>query len=197
MFLLSPVQCDDERDEVTLNRPKITKASASSMGSAGWDSSDSPWISPLRFHSLQVDPASEWVLGIRSLFLTILLFQLRMGKPNSPSFWLISTSFALISSQGKYSMQLSEYLLSKFTPQSARILDRFQVVLSCQIDKFSSDLSVKTDDIQPLLQKRIIGPMNGSPNRLSYGVFPSAKRSWTTSQIAIAFQGVRPPPFIQ
>ena len=24
----------------------------------------------------------------------------------------------------------------------------------------------------------MIGPLNGSPNRLSYGVFPSAKRSW-------------------
>ena len=32
------------------------------------------------FSSLQVDHALVWVLGIRNLSLTILLFRLRMGK---------------------------------------------------------------------------------------------------------------------
>ena len=30
-----------------------------------------------------------------------------------------------------------------------------------------------------MLQKGVIGPFSGSPNRLSNGVFPSARRSWT------------------
>ena len=73
--------------------------------------------------SLRLVPALEWVLGIRSLFLTILLFHLRMGKTNSPSFWLINTSFALIlrgytSDVFNFSLAdlLSECLLSQFPP---------------------------------------------------------------------------------
>ena len=68
-------------DEVTLNRPKI-----------GTGFSVFCWFCRLRllqstlnfsteiFPSLLVVPALEWVLGIRSLFLTILLFHLRMRK---------------------------------------------------------------------------------------------------------------------
>ena len=76
------------------------------------------------FHSIQVDPAFECVLGICSLFLTVLLFHLRMGKlihylsgwPILPLLWF----FAF--------------------PNSLRnhILERFRVVLSCLIDEFWS-----------------------------------------------------------
>ena len=38
--------------------------------------------------------------------------------------------------------------------------DRYQVRLSCQIDEFSSDLSVKSDDYSAIAPKRIIGPLN-------------------------------------
>ena len=49
---------------------KSFRASASSFDSSGWNSSLSPWDSPLRL-SLRWIPVSEWVLGIRSLFLII------------------------------------------------------------------------------------------------------------------------------
>ena len=39
----------------------------------------------------------------------------------------------------------------------------------------------------------ITGPLHDSPNLRSYGVFTSAKRSWTFSQIAIAFRRFSPP----
>ena len=73
---------------------------------------------------------------------------------------------------------LSKYLLSKFPPRSAHGPGRFLVILSCQIDEFSPDLLVKSDDIQPLLQKVFLA-FEWSPNGLSYGVFPSSTRSWT------------------
>ena len=42
----------------------------------------------------------------------------------------------------------------------------------------------------------IIGPLNGFPKRLSYGVFPSDE-ILTVSQIGIAFHRICPPIFIQ
>ena len=47
----------------------------------------------------------------------------------------------------------SKHVLSKFSPRSAHIRERFLAILSCQIDELSSDLLVKTDDIRPSLQK--------------------------------------------
>ena len=41
--------------------------------------------------------------------------------------------------------------------------------------------------------KGIIGPVNGSPTRLSQGVVPSARRSWTYRRTRIAFHGISPP----
>ena len=51
------------------------------------------------------------------------------------------------------------------------------VRLSCRTDEVLIDLVLKANDIQPLLHKGIFGPFSGSPNRLSYGVFPSDKKS--------------------
>ena len=74
----------------------------------------------------------------------------------------------------------SEYLLSKFSTRSIHTQRRYQVILSCQIDEVLTNLALKSDDIQPFVEKElIIRPLNGSPNRLSYGVFTSARRSWT------------------
>ena len=69
-------------------------------------------------------------------------------------------------------------LLSNFLPRSAHSKERFLVIFSCQIDEFLIGLLEKSDDIQSVLQKGIIDPLNDSPNRLSYGVFPSLRRSW-------------------
>ena len=46
---------------------------------------------------------------------------------------------------------LSEYILFKSLPRPAQTQKRLRVKLSCQIDEFLLDLSVKSDDIQPLL----------------------------------------------
>ena len=43
----------------------------------------------------------------------------------------------------------------------------------------------------------MIGPLNGFPKRLSYGVFPSDNRSVNVSQIGVTFHGICPPFFIQ
>ena len=51
---------------------------------------------------------------------------------------------------------LSEYLLSKFPLRSAHSQERLVVILSCDIDEFLNDLLVKSDDIQPLLQKVLL-----------------------------------------
>ena len=43
----------------------------------------------------------------------------------------------------------------------------------------------------------MIGPLNGCPKRLSYGVFPSDNRSVNVSEIGITFHCFCPPMFIQ
>ena len=48
---------------------------------------------------------------------------------------------------------LSRYFLSKFHPRSVKSPERFLIILSCQIDELLPDLSVKTDENQPLLHK--------------------------------------------
>ena len=50
----------------------------------------SPWDSPL----VRWIPVSEWVLGIRCLSLIMLLNHLQSGNTNSPSLWILRTSFA-------------------------------------------------------------------------------------------------------
>ena len=71
----------------------------------------------------------------------------------------------------------SECLLSKSPRRSIHTQGSHQVVLPCQIDEVLIDLALKSDDFRQLLQEEL--PLNGSPNRLSYGVFPSGRRSWT------------------
>ena len=69
-------------------------------------------------------------------------------------------------------------LLSTFLARSAHSKERFLVILSCQIDEFLIGLLEKSDENQSVLQQSIIGLLNDSPNRLSYGVFPPLRRSW-------------------
>ena len=73
---------------------KSFRASASSFVSSVWNSSLSPWGSPLRFSLFTVDsPVSEWVLWIRSLFLIMLLNHLPHEIRSLHLFWVIRTSF--------------------------------------------------------------------------------------------------------
>ena len=51
---------------------------------------------------------------------------------------------------------LSEYLLSKVSARQTHSQERYQLVRCCQIDEFLIDLSLKSDDIQPLLQEELL-----------------------------------------
>ena len=134
-------------------------ASASSMVSAGWESSDSPWISP------------ECVLGIRSLFRTILLFHLPMGKRiRHLSGW--STLHLLWCVHHLQVFQVCYQIIS--LPISSR--DQFSAKPNWWIPAWTFGEDGWYSTIAP---KGIIGPLNGSPNRLSCDVFPSVKKSWT------------------
>ena len=48
-------------------------------------------------------------------------------------------------------------LLSKFLPRSTRIQERYQVMLSCQIDEVLINLALKSDDIQLVRQTESLG----------------------------------------
>ena len=50
----------------------------------------------------------------------------------------------------------SENLLSIFPPRSAHSQERCLVMFSCQVDEVLLELSVKSDGIQPLLQKELL-----------------------------------------
>ena len=63
-------------------------------------------------------------------------------------------------------------LLSKFPP------------LSFRIDEFSLCLSRSSGDSTGA-PNGIIGPLNDSSNLRSYGVFPSARRSWTFRRLQL------------
>ena len=65
---------------------------------------------------------------------------------------------------------------SKFTP---RIRGTIQVRLSFHIDGFLAGPSKVQGDTQPIEPNGMIGPLNGCPKRLSYGVFPSDDKSVT------------------
>ena len=103
-----------------------------------WDSLSSRWI-----------PVSEWVLGIRSLFLIILPNHLPQEISNSPSFLVIRTSFAF-SLLGYFLMHLtfpilqsqqSDYLLPKFSSRTKHVLRRIpQIFVHFEISRLPGGL---------------------------------------------------------
>ena len=50
----------------------------------------------------------------------------------------------------------SECLLSKSPSRQIHSQERFQVTLSCHVDEVLIDLVLRSDDIQPLLQKVLL-----------------------------------------
>ena len=96
-----------------------------------------------------------------------------------PSRWFFEDKFLMHPTFPNLPGLLSKYLLSKIPP-----------AISSQPRKIPGNtflpdwwvLAWSFGEVgwySTLAPKGIIGPVNGSPNRLSYGVFPSAKRSWT------------------
>ena len=127
-------------------------------------------------------PAFEWILGVRCLFLTILLYHLQLG------IWI-------------QHLFMSSKLLSRwfFEDKFLKHLTFPNLISECLLSKFHRDqLTAKNNTKEyhfpnwqilvwslaeigwhsTIAPKGIIGPLNGSPNRLSCGVFPSARRSW-------------------
>ena len=102
---------------MTINEIPVLIPSSSSY-SSGRNSSLSPWDSPLGF-SLRCVPISEWVLGIRSLLLIMLLNGSATGYTNSPSLWLSGVFwdiFLMHLTIPILQSQQSEHLVPKFLP---------------------------------------------------------------------------------
>ena len=175
-------------DEVTLDRPEIgvgftvicgfcrLRLSRFIMDVLCWD---------LRCSRLV--PASEWILWIRSLFLTILLYHL----------WKWEFEFASLSDQYLFRVDSSRInfwciQFSKSSRSALRIFP-FQIppatysgLRKIPGNTFSPNWSILDWSFGEIgwysfsAPTGIIGPLNDSPNRLSNGVFPSPRRSWTS-----------------
>ena len=140
---------------------KSARASASSVGSAGGDSPDSLDVLHWDLHSLRSVPALEWVLGIRSLSLTVLLYHLLLGKWINPL--LVLSILQRWFFEDKYLMhpifsnlQICNQNIpfpNSFRDHSYPRQERKQIILSCQKDEMLIDLALKSDDIQPLHQR--------------------------------------------
>ena len=133
---------------------KSARASASSVVSVGWE------VLCWNLRSLRLAPALDWIPGIRSLFLTILLYHLQMGRwihhlfvwSGSLSCWFFEDKYLMRRTIPTLPCLPPEYILSKFFPRSAHSQERFLVILSCRIDEVLIDLLEKSDDIQSVLQ---------------------------------------------
>ena len=118
--------------------------------------------------SLRFVPATEGILGNRSLFLTILLYHLLLGMWIHLLFvisrllvrWFFEDKFLMRATFPNLPNPQSEYLVSKFPPRPAHSQERSQVRLVYQIDEIMIDLVLKSGDIQPLLQKELLILLN-------------------------------------
>ena len=113
----------------------------------------------------------------------------------------VNTSIALsirgwISDSSRFSsLRPKNISFPNFSPRSTHTPERFRVGLSCQIDEFMIDLALKSDDIQPLLQKELwsFEWFSKSPFVRS---FLFCQEVLNISQIAIALHRISPPFFI-
>ena len=138
--------------------------------------------------SLRWIAVSEWVLGIRSLFLIVLpshlpqeiqILQLfgSSGLLSHAVFW---HNFLMRPTIPILQYQQSECLPSIFSPRSKRNREKFLVISFFQIDEFLLCLSLlEFGRYSTCAPHGTIGPLNDSPNLRRYGVVPSVRRSWT------------------
>ena len=148
--------------------------------------------------SLRLVPALEWILGIRSVFLTILVHHLQMGTWIQQLFvsrWFVEDKYLTHPTFPNLPGLLSKYLLSKFLPRSAHSQERFLFVLSCQIDEFLPDLSWSRM-IFNHCSKSYDRPFEWFSKSSFIGRLPIGQEVLDVSQTAMAFHRVRPPPFI-
>ena len=121
-------------------------------------------------------PVSEWVLGIRNLFLLILLNHLLHEiQLISSSFWVVRTTFAF-SLLGCiilmthifqfFNISNQNFFLLYSSPRSKHN-QKYLRNIFFQIDDFVLCLFRSLGEIQPMRQS-VIGPLNGSPDLRSY-----------------------------
>ena len=138
-----------------------SKASASSVGSVGWDSRFNLKFSAENFAHNGRFPPKEWVLGIRCLFLMMLLNHLPQEIKNLSLCALLGLLFHSVF-WDKFLMRLTFQICFHnisfpiLPPRLVHSQERHQVILSCQIDEFLIDLSLKSGDIQPFLLKELL-----------------------------------------
>ena len=191
MFLLSARRAELEvrRDDDTwyLLRKSLRASASSFVSSSGWDLSEFSWKSPLKSSLLTswsrvgVDFLSPWSLPDNFTVPSAI------GNMIFHLFLDVNTSFVLslrawISDASNFpSSSVSATKMSPFQipPRSRHIGRTFLIKLSHQIGGAMTGLVQKSNDVQPLHPNGMTGPLNGSPNRLSQCVFPSAWRSWT------------------
>ena len=193
-------------NEVSLNRPKSSFISSSSFVSS--DSKLFPIALILRRDSLssRCVPVSEWVLGIRSLTLIMLLNHLPQwirilnlfglsGLLLHSAFWdkfLMRPALLILQHQQK-----SEYLPSKISPRSEHILERFLVVLSFRIDEFSLCLSLGLWEVFLQCTRWNNWSFERFTKSSFIRSFPVCQEVLDISQIAMAFRRIWPPLIIQ
>ena len=144
-------------------------------------------------------PAFEWILGVRCLFLTILLYLLRLGiwihhlfmSSTLLSRWFFEDKFLKHPTFPNLPNLISECLLSKFHRDQLTAKNNTKEYHRDQLTAKNNTKEYHFPNWQILVwslaeigwhstiaPEGIIGPLNGSPNRLSFGIFPSARRSW-------------------
>ena len=154
--------------------------------------------------SLQVVPASEWVLGIRGLFLTILLCHLQMGTCIHHLFvwsvflsrWFFEDKFPMRPSFPILECLQPDFLFSKFTP---RLMQKGKICWQNFLAKLmkSRQVSCRYRIIFNHRTKRNYWPFEWFSKSSFIRCFPISKEVLDISQIAISFHTIGPPPFIQ
>ena len=155
-----------------------------------WDSLSKRWI-----------PVSEWVLGIRSLFLMFLLNHLPQEIQIIHLFWVIKTSFAFsllgyISQFFKISNQ--NIFLPNSPPPAIKAhpkKDSWQHLLSKLMN--SCFVSLEVWEISNYCAKWNNGSFEWFPKSSFILRFPVCQEVLDISQTATAFHGIWPPLFIQ
>ena len=213
MFLLSPsahrvehgVHCDDDlwsdlvqtRSDFGLHRYLLVlsvEALPICLEVLHWD-----------LHSLRSVPTSEWILGIRSLFLTILLHHLRMGRRVRhlsgwlilPLLWFFESKYLMHPSFPNLPSQLSEYLISKF-PHRNQLTSEKDSRWYLLAKLMNSHLIFRWRQmILNHCSKRYCWPFEWFTKSSFTRCFPVCQEDLDSSQMATACHRIWPPLFIQ
>ena len=131
---------------------------------------------------------------LNSRFIVMTMDEVTLNRPE------VGTGFSVICGFCRLRLSLrvlSEHLLSKFPPRLTHSQERFLVILSCQIDEFLLDLSVKSDGYFQAVLRRYHKRFEWFSKSSLIPSSPISQEVSDISQIAVALHRVRPPPVIQ